>query len=262
MCVSAWHRVCRRSSSSQVVLADGTPSRIDALKEGDAILAATKDGRLTVDTVSRFSIADRSRSASFLSITTEAIPTSEGSSDLVAEKISHKIELTLGHHLPTGPDRSLKQAKDVVVGDILWRVVDSAAGTLRPVRVVSIDVTIAHGLHNPLMTFGSQPIVNGFATSFNNEAIVTIDSFAVPVVEALCAATGTCALARRAIAAVECTAKHAAALSAKQPAVCKTYHYIDGVVVSGAQPADVAAALATFALSALAVGAAMRSARK
>ena len=98
--------------------------------------------------------------------------------------------------------------------------------------------------------------VNGVATAFNNEAIVTLDSYAVPVLEALCAATGTCAAARRAIAALDCAAKHA--LSDKP--VCKTYHYIDGVVVSSSAEAEAAA----FAVALLAVagGAAALAARK
>jgi hypothetical protein len=38
-------------------MADGTTSRIDALKAGDAIIATTIDGTLTTDTVSPLSIA-------------------------------------------------------------------------------------------------------------------------------------------------------------------------------------------------------------
>jgi hypothetical protein len=44
-------------SSATVTMADGTTSRIDALKAGDAIIATTIDGTLTTDTVSPLSIA-------------------------------------------------------------------------------------------------------------------------------------------------------------------------------------------------------------
>lgn len=227
-------------SHATVVLADGTPSRIDALKEGDELVVATADGTLSTDIVSHFSLADPTAKASFIELTSEA---------------GKKIELTAGHHIPAGPNRALKQAKDVTVGDTLW-LADSVSGTLRPERVAKIDVAIRVGLHNPLMKHGGMPIVNGVATSFNNAAIVAIDSFAVPIVEALCVATGSCSAARRTIAALECAAKHAFSATP----VCKTYHYVDGlVVVSSLAAADVAASLAAFAVATLSAGAAIRA---
>ena len=64
------------------------------------------------------------------------------------------------------------------------------------------------GLYNPLLLHGGMPIVDGVATSFNSAPMVAFDSKAVPVVEALCAASGTCTPVRQAIAVVECAAKH------------------------------------------------------
>ena len=48
----------------------------------------------------------------------------------------------------------------------------------------------------------------------------------MPIVETLCAATGTCDSVRKAVASVECTAKH---LLHTSP-TCKTFRYIDGAV--------------------------------
>ena len=54
-----------------VTKADNTPARVDSLKEGDAIVAATAEGDLTTDTVTLVSIAMPERSApALLSLTT------------------------------------------------------------------------------------------------------------------------------------------------------------------------------------------------
>ena len=73
--------------------ADGTPARIVALKEGDAILAATADGALTLDTVSLLSIAKPDASASFVMLTTNHTLTAGAKANLT---------LTPEHHVPVG----------------------------------------------------------------------------------------------------------------------------------------------------------------
>ena len=47
-------------------LASGTPIRMDALKHGDAIVAATRDGTTSVDTVSLFSVSHPEERAAYL----------------------------------------------------------------------------------------------------------------------------------------------------------------------------------------------------
>ena len=79
----------------------------------------------------------------------------------------------------------------------------------------------------------------------------------MPIVEPLCAATGTCTPLRRAVAAVECAAKH---LFTERP-TCKTFHYIDGPVVSAPSLADAMGGIAALALTA-ALGAGLVHARK
>ena len=192
--------------------------------------------------VSKFSLADPLTKAVFVSLTTED---------------GNKLELTEGHHLPVGPAKGLKQARDVVVGDLLWRA-DSSSEALATLRVTEVDLTVADGLHNPLLKNGGQPLVDGVATSFNNDALVALDALAVPILEAACEATGTCTPLRQAIAAAECAAKH---VFSSRP-VCKTFHYIDGPVVRAPPLADALAALIT-ALAVLAVSAGVaRRARK
>ena len=75
------------NSLAMVIKADGVPCRIEALNEGDTILAATANGSLTYDTVSIFSIAKPDATASFVSLTMD---------------VGKMINLTAGHHLPVG----------------------------------------------------------------------------------------------------------------------------------------------------------------
>ena len=97
-----------------VTMADGTHSRVDALKEGDEIVAATADGALSTDTVSLLSIAKRGADAAFVVLTTAANMT---------------LTLTPGHNLPVGKAccGELKLAKDVAVGETVWAVLSGAA---------------------------------------------------------------------------------------------------------------------------------------
>jgi hypothetical protein len=91
-------------SKSMVTKADGTTSRLDALKEGDSIVATTADGTLTTDTVSLLSIAEPDAHAPFVVLTTSANQT---------------LTLTEAHHVPVGASccANLKQAKDVAIGE-------------------------------------------------------------------------------------------------------------------------------------------------
>ena len=78
----------------------------------------------------------------------------------------------------------------------------------------------------------------------------------MPVLEAACAATGTCLAAREAVAATECAAQK---LRSAGAAHCRTYHYIDGAVVRAGEAAkNWAFGLAALALSVAAAGVAAR----
>ena len=219
-------------SRAIVTLESGRAVPMSALQAGDKILAARADGTLFHDVVSRFSLAQRAVRAPFVSLQTDGA---------LGPK---ELSLTASHHLPIGPSKTLKQASDVKLGETVW-VVDKPASPLVAQTVTAVDVAVADGLHNPLLVHGGLPIVDGVATAFNSQPLVTFDSYAVPLVEALCAATGTCTPVRKAIAAVECTAKH---LFRANP-TCKTFHYIDGATAGGAPlvapSALQAAALAT-----------------
>ena len=218
-------------SSATVTLESGHAARMAELRAGDKILAARADGTLYHDTVSRFSLAKSDVTAAFVSLTLGN---------------NKQVSLTATHHLPVGPSKTLKQAADVKQGETVW-IAEKAA--LTPQTVTKIDLVIGEGLHNPLLVNGGFPVVDGVATSFNTQTIVTFDSYAVPIVETLCAATGTCDSVRKAVASVECTAKH---LVHANP-VCKEFKYIDGATAGG-EPlvlgaAVLAATLATLAWS-------------
>lgn len=163
-------------SSAKVTKSDGSAALISSLKEGDVIVAATDDGKLTTDTVSLLSIADP-----------------QGSSPMVALRTAnHTLTLTLEHHLPVGTSccSELKQAKDVVVGDLVWTV---PAGT-PPVatKVLAKSDVKALGLHSPVLTNGGFPIVDGLVTSFDSIGKVTLAKHGLSALIAACKATNTC----------------------------------------------------------------------
>ena len=221
-------------SSATVTLESGHAARMAELRAGDKILAARADGTLYHDTVSRFSLAQSDVTAAFVSLTIGN---------------GKQVSLTATHHLPVGPSKTVKQAADVKLGETVW--IAEKAAALAPQTVTKVDVVIGNGLHNPLLVHGGFPVVDGVATSFNTQTIVTLDSYAVPIVEALCAATGTCDSVRKAVASVECTAKH---LVHANP-VCKEFAYIDGATAGGAPiapPAYLGAALLAATLATLA----------
>lgn len=201
--------------SATVMRSDGTSLPIDTLKEGDTIFATTPDGALTVDTVSLFSLVDRTTEATFLSLTTDANQT---------------LVLTPEHHLPVGDTccRTLKKAKHTSVGDTVWTV---SNGAVVSQTIARVELTIEKGLHNPLLTRGGFPVVNGIVTSFNTLDVVVLDSYAVPFLVPLCKATGTCSLLRRLVATAECAFK-----TLSGAGICKTFKYIDGLELPGSAP--------------------------
>ena len=143
-------------SSATVTKADGLIARLDALKEGDKILATDEHGKLTTDTVSLLSIAKPEAQASFVALTTAANTT---------------LTLTAGHHVPVGASccSTLKLAKDVKVGDTVWAVVRGGFPFKKTVAttVTSIATTEGKGLHSPVLTQGGFPVVNGIITAFD-----------------------------------------------------------------------------------------------
>jgi len=169
-------------STSVVTLECGTAVPIHSLRAGDTILAAARDGRLYHDTVSRWSLVQNEAHAAFVELTTE----------------STTLRLTAKHHLPVGADRALKHAVDVAVGDLIWLVSEDHS-TLVARRVIGVDTAFADGLHNPLLVGGGMPIVDGVATASNSAPMMALAAAAVPLLEAACAATGTCLAAREAI---------------------------------------------------------------
>ena len=163
-------------SSSTVAKADGTIVRLDALKEGDEIVASTIDGTLTSDTVSLLSIAKPEAETSFITLTTAT---------------NHTLTLTTGHHVPVGAAccTTLKLAKSVTVGDTVWAVhAGAAVGT----TVVAKASTTAHGLHSPVLTHGGFPIVDGVVTSFDSIEKVTLAKHGLSPLLSACKATGMC----------------------------------------------------------------------
>ena len=231
-CADCGPRASCFPSSALVTHEDGRATRIDALQVGDRILASTINGSLGFDTVSRFSIAQNGVRAAFVTLTAGL----------------RTVTLTSKHHLPVGSAMTLKQAGDVMVGETIW-LLDEASASLAARSVTAVEVSIDTGLHNPLLMRGGRPIVDGVATSFNTQGIVTMDALVVPAIESICVATGTCNATRKLIASMECAAKYA---FMARP-TCKNFHYIDGPVIQSASATDAAMLVAgLFAAAAMA----------
>ena len=161
-----------------VTKADGTPSRLDALKEGDEIVAATAEGTLTTDTVSLLSIAKpEAHAKSLLALTTAANTT---------------LVLTPEHHVAIGEKccSTLKKAKDVAVGDTAWAVKDGAAAAT---IITAISKANGRGLHSPVLTHGGFPVVDGLITAFDSIDKVELAKFGLAPLLTACKMTGTCA---------------------------------------------------------------------
>jgi hypothetical protein len=145
--------------------------RVDQLTSGDVIRAANAKGELTTDAVSKLSLADSRREASFLT--------------LMMGGAGRNITLTPEHHLPVGASccSTLKQAKDIKAGETVWVV--NGAGTATVATAVTKIVTRvkAKGLHSPVMTSGTHPVVDGVVTAFSSYGTVTLASYGLPFLE-------------------------------------------------------------------------------
>ena len=163
--------------TAMVTLANGTSSRVDALKEGDKIVAATADGSLTTDTLSLLSIAHPEATVDkFITLSTAA-----GAS----------LTLTPNHHLPVGPAccSTLKMAKDVSIGEVVYTV---AEGKATSTTVTGMHVAKATGMHSPVLTNGNFPVVDGFVTSFDSIDKVTLAKHGLASLVSACKMSGTC----------------------------------------------------------------------
>jgi hypothetical protein len=158
-------------SEALVTMADGTTRRLDALRAGDAIVASRADGTLTTDTVSRLSLADADvQGTTFVVLTTAS---------------GRSLTLTLTHHVPVGAAccADLKQAKDIAVGETVYEAV-SVSAAVRATQVKKIGTATKPGLHSPVLSHGTMPIVNGVATSFDELHNVRLASYGLPLLEA------------------------------------------------------------------------------
>lgn len=169
-------------SEALVTMADGTPRPLSALRAGDAIVAASADGTLTTDTVSLLSLADAdAQGTTFVVLTTAS---------------GRNLTLTPTHHVPIGAAccADLKQAKDIAVGETVYEAVSSSAA-VSATQVKEIGTATKPGLHSPVLSHGTMPIVNGVATSFDELHNVRLASYGLPLLEA----TGLTATFRDAI---------------------------------------------------------------
>ena len=80
-------------SSGIVTKADGRPIRVDALKEGDEIVATTDEGKLTTDTVSLLSIAKPEKTGQFLLVTTASNATLTLTPEVRHHRCSNAVHL-------------------------------------------------------------------------------------------------------------------------------------------------------------------------
>ncbi|KOO26403.1 hypothetical protein Ctob_010105 [Chrysochromulina tobinii] len=159
-------------SEALITMADGTPRPLSALRAGDAIIAASADGTLTTDTVSLLSLADADvQGTTFVVLTTAS---------------GRSLTLTPTHHVPVGAAccADLKQAKDIAVGETVYEAVSSSAA-VSATQVKEIGTATKPGLHSPVLSHGTMPIVNGVATSFDELHNVRLASYGLPLLEAV-----------------------------------------------------------------------------
>ena len=168
-------------------MADGTLTRLDALKQGDMIVAITAEGILTTDIVSLLSIAKPEVTATtFVTLTTDA---------------GKSLNLTAEHYLPAGAAccSTLKQAKEIAVGETVWAV---EGGAVVACIVTKKSQATHKGLHSPVLTGGALPVVDGFVTAFDGPTGVLLASYALKPLLRTCQATGTCPVFKRVVAAL------------------------------------------------------------
>ena len=149
------------------------------MTKGDTIVAATLDGAVANDEVTLLSIALPERTAPFISLSTA----------------NATLRLTSEHHLPVGPTccDSVKKAKDVVKGDVVWTANIKAISSM---VITEVSVANGVGLHSPVLMNGGFPIVDGFVTSFDSLEKVKLARKGLSSVLAACTASGTCELFR------------------------------------------------------------------
>ena len=158
-------------SEALITMADGTPRRLDELRAGDSIVAASAHGTLTTDTVSTLSLADADvQGTTFVVLTTAS---------------GRNLTLTPTHHVPVGAAccADLKQAKDVAIGETIYEAV-SVSAAVRATQVKKIGTATKPGLHSPVLSHGTMPIVNGVATSFDALHNVRLATYGLPLLEA------------------------------------------------------------------------------
>ena len=171
-------------SSAIVTTADGSPKRIDSLKAGDAILSATLDGAIALDTVSLLSIPDSAADGNaFLMVTTDG---------------KRSLNATYDHHVATGAKccSEIKQMKKLEIGDTMWVRTE---GKPLPIaqKVTDIKPITGKGLHSPVLTNGGLPIVNNFVTSFDKYSTVKMARSWLPSMLAACETFGACSLVKK-----------------------------------------------------------------
>ena len=169
-------------SMAMVTKADGTLARVDSLKEGDAVAAVSSEGDLTMDTISLLSIAKpEARGTTFLMLTTDT---------------KANLTLTPEHHLPVGTSccSTIKQAKNVMVGETVWTVEN---GAIVATALTKMSKVIQQGLHSPVLTNGGFPVVNGLVTAFDSFEKVKLAEYTLRYALPACKASGTCDLFRR-----------------------------------------------------------------
>ena len=170
-------------SHASVTMADGTRVPVAFLREGDAIVAATRDGALTTDTVSLLSIANPEANADFLTLT-------------IAD--GRNLSLTSAHHVPIGPRCCgvLEQAKDLIVGTTIWTVPATGGAGLVAQPITKIGRTAAAGLHSPVLSNGGFPVVDGLVTSFDSMGKVRLATYVLKPLLSVCKLTDTCGYLR------------------------------------------------------------------
>ena len=107
---------------------------------------------------------------------------------------------------------TLKQAKDIAVGEIVWAfpaniapaasdagTAEAAGGALLRMVVTARATTTGRGLHSPVLSHGSYPVVDGLVTSFDSARAVSLASYGLPWLLWACKATSSCELVRKLI---------------------------------------------------------------
>jgi len=83
----------------------------------------------------------------------------------------------------------------VLIGDTLWAV---EAGTAVPRKVVGMATVQGRGLHSPVLSHGSFPIIDGLVASYDTIQSVTLASYGLSPLLHACAATRTCSAVQHA----------------------------------------------------------------